>query len=706
MGEVYLAEDTKLGRTAAIKMIRPEAANDETRKRLLREARAAAMLSHPGIATIYEIDEEEGKDFIAMEHVEGQSLGKIIDSRPMELDRFLGIAIQIADGLATAHEHGVLHRDLKPDNILVTQKDQVKILDFGLAKLLPAMHKDEALTADERLLGTIPYMSPEQVNAEPLDVRSDLFSFGSLLYEMASGKPPFSGETLVITLTNIVSNDPPLLSEVQPAVPPELQTIIYKCLEKNPERRYSSAEEILSDLKSILRIRALQSLPSLSVPRIATPSGISIAVLYFENLSQETESDYFRAGMTEDVITELSKIKVWDVRPRTQVVKFKDQSLDLRAVGRELHVTHILQGSIRKVGSRLRISAQLVESQSANSVWAERYDRDLEDVFEIQSEIAQKIAAALQIHLTTAEKKAMEKRPTRNIEAYDDYLRGREMIFRLNKEGVDSAIEHFEHAIGIDSEYALAYAGLAQARAVKLSFYGGPDSLADDAIENATRALELDGSLAQAFAALGLAYLLKGMSNEALASCQQAMQLNPYDAFAAWILGRLYYRLGRYEDAAKQFKNTIKLLPSFYTAYSDLGQTLQNVGLKDQAVEMYKETIEACSRYLESFPDEARARILMATSCAKLGDKTRAIREGLLAVGLSPDDPVMMYNMACLYSLLNEPEAGIQWLRKSIQHGRRDFEWMQRDPTLENVRNHPSYQALLHSDLEGKPDSE
>ncbi|MCI0411512.1 protein kinase [bacterium] len=693
MGEVFLAEDTKLGRSAAIKLIRPEGANQERKKRFLREARAAAVLSHPGIATIYEVGEDGGTDFIAMEYVEGHSLKEELREQPLDLERIIRLGIQLADALSEAHERGILHRDLKPENIQIRKLDQLKILDFGLAKFLETRLEDDYTSSTDAVVGTIPYMSPEQIEGKFLDARSDLFSAGSLLYEMATGRAPFTGENPGATLQNILNCNPAPPSSLNPQIPSSLQKIIARCLQRDPALRYPSAKELVADLTLLEKGKSIDF--ARPVTSIARPA-ISIAVLYFENLSEERESDYFRAGMTEDIITELSKLKGWEVRPRTQVVPYKDQEIHIKDIASELKVTHILQGSIRKAGSRLRISAQLVETRTASSMWAERYDRDLQDIFEIQSEIAQKIAVALKVHLTKSEKQEFAKRYTENLEAYDSYLRGREMIFRLSKEGVEGAIDYFLQAVQADPKYALAHAGLAQAYAISLSFYGGPESLADQSIVHAGRALALEKNLPQAYAALGLAYFLKRMIEDAREACSKAVQLDPYDPFATWISGRLLYRMNQYEESAERFRKTIELLPDFYTAYADLSQAYENMGMHEIAIETRKKTIESCRKYVQDFPNEARARIFLATSYAWLDAQSEAIAEGKRAADLSPKDPVLMYNLACLFSLLNEKEEAVHWLSKSIQLGRRDFEWMKRDPELENIRNHPAYLALIN----------
>jgi len=695
MGEVFLAEDTKLRRTAAIKLIRPEvAANAEKKKRFLREARAAAVLSHPGIATIYEVGEDSGTDFIAMEYVEGHSLKQELNKCSLDSERIVRFGILLADALSEAHERGILHRDLKPENIQIQKGDHLKILDFGLAKFLETRLEDDYITTSDRVVGTIPYMSPEQIEGQFLDARSDIFSVGSILYEMATGRAPFNGDNHGVTLQNILSCRPLPASSLNPEVPQALEKIIHRCLKRDPFERYSSSKELQADLQLLQKGESIDF--TRHIAAVARPK-IAIAVLYFENLSEEKEDDYFRAGMTEDIITELSKVKGWEVKPRTQVVAYKDQDVDVKDLASDLNVTHVLEGSIRKAGNRLRISAQLVETRSASSIWAERYDRNLKDIFEIQSEIAQKIASALKVRLTKSEKQEFGKRHTEDPQAYDYYLRGREMIFRLSKEGLEGAIEYFLQAIEVDPKYALAHAGLAQAYAIRLSFYGGPESFADDSIIHAGSALALEKNLAQAYAALGLAYFLKRMIDEAHEACRKAVNLDPQDPFATWISGRLLYRMNQYDEAADRFRRTIELLPDFYTAYNDLSQTYENMGMTEMATETRKKTIEACRRYLLDFPNEARAHILLATSYAWLNARSEAMAEGKKAAKMSAKDPVMMYNLACLYSILNEKDEAVHWLSESIRYGRRDFEWMKRDPELESIRSHPGYLALLRN---------
>ena len=400
MGVVYKSEDTVLDRDVALKFLPADTIRDQgALDRFRREARAAAALNHPHICTIHEIGEHEGEPFIVMELLEGATLRHVIEGRPMKIERLLELAIQIADALEAAHAKGIVHRDIKPANIFVTRGGQAKVLDFGLAKLVQrgplapgALHQTAAdtkgtaidLTSPGSTIGTVAYMSPEQARGETLDARTDIFSFGAVLYEMATGSVAFDGSTSAVIFNAILTGSP---RPIDPALrtPAELDRIIGKALEKDPDFRYQTAAEIRSDLKRLkrdLRLRALHRPPQ-SPPKAgaqAAKEQRSVAVLYFENLSNAKDDEYFRDGMTEDIITELSKIGQLRVFPRSEVLNFRNKPVTAPEVGQQLHAAYVLEGSIRRAGNRLRITAQLVETRTRHSAWAERYDREIEDV--------------------------------------------------------------------------------------------------------------------------------------------------------------------------------------------------------------------------------------------------------------------------------------------------------------------------------------
>jgi serine/threonine protein kinase len=451
MGVVYKAKDTRLGRSVALKFLPDDISHDiQAIERFRREARAASSLNHPNICTIHDIGEFEGRPFIAMELLEGQTLKHRISGKPIAISEILDVGIQIVDGLEAAHAKGIVHRDIKPANIFLVDKGQAKILDFGLAKLAtqrqPAaealsetslqtqtrMSGDAFLTSPGSSIGTVAYMSPEQARGEELDLRSDLFSLGVVLYEMSTGMLPFSGSTVALIFDGILHSEATPATKLTSRLPAALEIIFSKLLEKDADLRYQAAGELRTDLKRLKRDidsnrrpGADKSPASNALPVASVPTKESVAVLYFENQSGVKEDEYFRDGITEDIVTELLKIKQLRIFPRSEMLAFRDRPVTALQAGQQLGAAYVLEGSLRRLGSRVRITGQLVEVSTRQSVWAERYDRQLEDVFAIQEEIARSIAQALRITLTPQEEKTIARKPTENPLAYDFFLRGR-----------------------------------------------------------------------------------------------------------------------------------------------------------------------------------------------------------------------------------------------------------------------------------------
>ena len=474
MGVVYEAQDSQLGRRVALKFLPSEMAQDsQSLERFQREARAASSLNHPNICTIHAIEQYERRHFIVMELLEGETLAQKLTRQPMEMDRLLPLAIQIADALESAHAKGIVHRDIKPSNLFLTDRGQVKILDFGLAKvsrreIRPGAAVDfgetladgEDLTSPGTAVGTVSYMSPEQARGQLVDARTDLFSVGTVLYQMATGTLPFQGDTSAVIFDSILNRDPRSASELNPTLPVEFVRILDKTLEKDRNLRCQTATELKTDLSRMKRDiesgkrRAKEKTDSDS--GIQKQTGKSVAVLYFENLSGAKEDEYLRDGITEDVITELSKIRGLKIFSRPTVLAFRDKQVTPQQVGQQLGAAYALTGTLRRAGARLRITAQLVDTHTDFPLWSERFDREMRDVFEVQDEMARKIAEALRVTLSPEELEALAVKPTENLQAYDLYLRGKRYARRLTRQDLEFALQMFENAVAMDSSFALA----------------------------------------------------------------------------------------------------------------------------------------------------------------------------------------------------------------------------------------------------------
>src|SRR5574341_1811160 len=452
MGVVYKAQDTVLDRIVALKFLPQYLASDLAEKeRFFHEAKAASALNHPNVTVIHEISEIEGQVYIAMEYVDGKTLKQLIETETISLKKIIDIAIQIGEGLLAAHEKQIVHRDIKSDNIKVTPKGQVKIMDFGLAKLKGATK----LTKAGSTLGTAAYMSPEQAQGEEVDQRSDIFSFGVVLYELIAGQLPFRGEHQAALIYSICNEEPEPLARYRSGISESLQRIIDKALTKEKQERYQHIADLAADLRRVRREAG-------AGPREASKSDKkSVAVLYFENLSSDSESDYFAAGMTEDIITDLSKIEGIRVASRNAVLPYKGKPVDIPQLGRKMSLDAILEGSIRKAGNRLRITAQLIDTKEGFHLWAERYDREVQEIFDLQEEIAKNIANALKIKLSANEEEKIAQKYKGDLKAYEYYLKGRNYYYKYTKSDMLAAIQIFKKALEIDSNYALAHAGLA-----------------------------------------------------------------------------------------------------------------------------------------------------------------------------------------------------------------------------------------------------
>jgi serine/threonine protein kinase len=718
MGEVYLALDTKLNRKVALKFLPSHLCQDEEcRKRFTREAQAAAALDHPNIAAIYEVGEFQGRPFYSMQVVEGQSLKDVIAGQDLPIERVLEIVIQVCEGLQTAHEKGIIHRDIKPSNILLDDHGRVRIVDFGLASI----QGSEDLSKTGSISGTVGYMSPEQVRGNAIDHRSDLFSLGVVLYELISGRNPFKYDNDAATFRAVTDLTPEPLGHYNANVPKALEGVAVKLLEKDPTYRYQSAAGVLSDLRKITRVQ-------MTAP-MAVNRKPSIAVLPFSNLSADPEQEYFCDGMAEEIINTLTHIEGLHVVARTSCFAFKGKHDDIREIGRKLNVDHVLEGSVRKAGNRIRVTGQLIKIADGFHLWSDRFDRELEDIFEIQDEISQTIADKLRVELLGVGANQLTKPSTDNIEAYNLYLKGRHLWNKRTKSDLLLSVHYFEQAIKLDPTFALGYAGLADTYVV-LADYGYNNrqehlKLAGDA---AHKALAIDDSLAEPHAALatvkfrgwkwaeaeeefkkaielnpgyptahqwyGLFLIGKGRSDQAGKHIAYARELDPLSPALIVAQAFYFYSAREYDKAIETCHEGTELEPS--AAFLMItGWSLVEKGDYKGAVEELQrasELLDMQSTERESYPEVA---VFLGRAYALMGevDKASDILEGCRQE--AENGKFSPAALAALFVSLGDIGSGLEWLERSPSTFDDWFPMASLSPLFDSVRDDPRFVSLL-----------
>ena len=714
MGVVYEAEDVNLGRHVALKFLTPSMAKDESLlQRFQREARAASALNHPNICTIHGIEQHEAEHFIVMELLDGEPLAERIRRGPLDIDLLLAFGVQIADALESAHSKGIVHRDLKPANIFVTSRGQAKILDFGLAKIdrqnrdadsnIPTAIAD-GLTSAGATMGTVAYMSPEQARGEITDARTDLFSFGTVLYQMAAGVLPFQGETSAVVFDAILNREPIPLADVNPSSPAELGRIISQALEKDRDLRFQSATELKTAIKRLKRDlnsgRHSGETSAIHATQSPLAKEKAIAVLYFENLSGMKEDEYLRDGITEDITTELSKIGGLRTFFRANILPYRDKSVTAGQIGRELGASHVLAGSLRRSGNRLRINAQLIDAANEFPLWSERYDREMEDVFAVQDEIASKIAAALRITLSPQEQQALAAKPTENPHAYDLYLRGRNYARRVVRQDLQVALQMYENAVALDPDFALAHAGIANVCAQYFTHYEKNEQWLERAKAAAEKASASGRGEPEILLAQAWIDLAEGRAESAINKVRVAIEKDPDVDGGYYLLGRALFVSGRFQEIVEMMEEALAHAGENYNVTVTINNALGALGKKDALANFLHRQIAVFEAHIRKVPEDARARVLLAASLSQLGRFEDAKREADIAVALRPDDTMVLYNVACVLCLANKPDDALVALRKSKETGNRSAAWVRQDPDLAILHGRPEFEELYPPEVQ------
>ena len=690
MATVFLAEDLRHGRDVAVKVLHPDLSSALGADRFLREIRLAARLNHPHILPLFDSGEADGFLFYVMPFVVGESLRELMNREGrLPVDQACAIAKSVGGALDYAHRSHIVHRDIKPENIMINEGEAM-VMDFGIAKALTAASND-TLTQIGMVVGTPAYVSPEQAAGEAeIDGRSDQYSLGCVVYEMLSGERPFTGPTTQAVLNKRFTEPVPSIRKKAKDIPEETDAAIAKAMAQDAARRFQTSGEFA---------RALVPVTVTTPTSTPAPEGVqavkSIAVLPFTNTSADPENEYFTDGMAEEIINALSKIKSLGVASRTTTFGFKGTTEDIREIGKKLQVSAVLEGSVRKMGNKIRVSAQLINVSTGLQLWSERYDREIEDVFAIQDEIAQNIVKALRIVLSEEEKKAIEKVSTDNVQAYDYYLRGRTFFHQHRRTSMEFARQMFTRAIEVDPNYARAYAGIADCCSILFMYFDARESNLKQADKASQKALDLDPDLAEAHSARGLSYSLSKRYELAREEFETAMRLDPKLYEAPYFYARAYLAQGMSYEAAPLFERAASLRPEDYQSRAFLAAAYTQQGRIGEASKASRRAISSIEKWLDTNPDDARALNLGATIWSNLGETENAIDWAKRSLAIDPEDPQLLYNVACVYAIEGMKDDSLKCLERAIDKGYGHREWIENDSDLNSLRTDARFKSLL-----------
>jgi serine/threonine protein kinase/tetratricopeptide (TPR) repeat protein len=755
MGVVYRARDERLERDVALKVLPPGIFRDEAaRKRFRKEALALSKLNHPNIATIHDFDSQDGVDFLVMEFITGTTLSHKLRSDGLSEKEVLSLGLQIASALEEAHEHGIVHRDLKPSNIFLTPKNQIKILDFGLAVLLKPEEAADITLSDSDVTGisgTLPYMAPEQLLGKPADTRSDIYSVGTVLFEMATGSRPFEDKVSTALSNDIIYKQPPRPASLRNSLSARLEEIILKCLEKDPGNRYQSAKELVVDLRRLHapttgivhpveprgKVRRWQIVVALAIVLAAIGAYFlvrhrfaggnepidSLAILPFENASANPDAEYLSDGLTESLINSISQLPNLKVIARSSVFRFKGKTVDPSVVGRELSARAILTGRIVERGDDLSISTELIDTRDDRHIWGEQYNVKVTDLLAIQQRISKEINENLRKRLSGKDDSALPKQYTRNAEAFQLYLKGRFYSDQATVAGVQRGVEYFHQAIGRDPHYALAYVGIADAYFLLSSQFVPPLEAMPKVKDAATRALQLDESLAEAHTMLAMVnafydydfpaagaefkrgveldpgsasahqwrgYYLIAMSRpqEALEELTKARELDPLSDTVSLLLSVSFLFSRQYDQSIQQSRKMIEAEPDFWWGHFLLGWAEAETGKYDEAIQSLDR-----ATHLDSSPYPVA---YLAWASARSGNKERALKALQELEQKSHEVYVPRYQIAAVYVGLNDKAKALDSLQQAFSNREEIIAFLKVDPTWDPLRSEPRFQDLLH----------